>query len=185
MFDTVLKMLNMVAIVVMSGAIIVFMMEMSAKRVVAYYTELWVKNRPKEPIPNGSNSITMRLQAFERLTIFLERINPYSLVVRLNSTGESATELQYELIQTVRQEFEHNVSQQIYVSPEAWELVKNAKEEIIQIINNVANSLPLTASSLDLSQALMSVMIDQGETVSSKAIDVIKKEANIYLGFNG
>lgn len=183
MFDTVLSILNEIVIIVLAGSVIVFMAEMSLKRVIAYNAELKAQMTPKEKIieRDSNPSLSLRLQAFERLTIFLERINIYSIVLRLNSMSENAIGLQYELIQSIRGEFEHNFSQQIYVSTEAWELVKNAKEEIIQIINNVSNTLPSDATSLDLSQALMSVMLEQGETLSTKAIEVIKKEANIYM----
>jgi hypothetical protein len=76
---------------------------------------------------NQKVTLPLRLQAYERLTLFLERISPESLIVRVNKAGMSAQKLQTALLESIRAEWEHNLSQQLYVSHEAWELVKNAK----------------------------------------------------------
>lgn len=95
-----------------------------------------------------------RLHAYERVCLFLERITPDNLVVRLNNGQYSAREFQQILLNEIREEYNHNVSQQMYMSDESWELVKAAKEELILMINDVVNGLPQEATSLDLARTL-------------------------------
>lgn len=79
--------------------------------------------------------LPLRLQAYERLVLFLERISPGALVLRVHKSNMTSRTFHAELTATIREEFEHNVTQQIYVSDRAWQLVKQAKEETIRIIN--------------------------------------------------
>lgn len=81
------------------------------------------------------HTLPLRLQAYERLSLFLERIGPGTLVFRVHKNSMSARMLHAELLATIREEFEHNVTQQIYVSDRAWQQVKMAKEETLRIIN--------------------------------------------------
>ncbi len=74
-------------------------------------------------------SLPVRMQAYERLVLLLERIEPAGLLIRSNVPGMSAAQLQSELVQSIRSEFEHNLSQQLYVSTKVWEMVRNAREE--------------------------------------------------------
>ena len=101
----------------------------------------------------------MRFQAYERLTLFLERISPSSLLIRVNRAGMSARELQSELLITVRAEFEHNITQQIYVSPEAWDAIRNLKEQNMLIINQVSSFLPESATGQDLNKNLLEMVM--------------------------
>src|ERR1043165_3696634 len=77
----------------------------------------------------------LKIQAYERLVIFLERIHPNSLVIRVNKHGYTARHLHTELVNAIKSEYDHNISQQIFVSYGAWELVKTSKEEVIKLIN--------------------------------------------------
>ena len=81
---------------------------------------------------NQKNVTPIRFTAYERLVLFLERITPDSLLVRTQSEAYTAIQLHAALLTVIRAEYEHNVAQQIYVSEEAWEVVKNAKESIVQ-----------------------------------------------------
>ena len=99
-------------------------------------------------------SLPIRLQAYERLALFLERINPESIVLRMNQVGMSSKELQALLLQTIRMEFEHNLSQQVYISNQAWDMVKNAKEDVIRLINTAGVSMQPNATAIDLSTAI-------------------------------
>lgn len=73
-------------------------------------------------------SVKLRLQAAERFALYLERINPGRLVMRLHRSGMTAAMLQNEILRTIREEFDHNLSRQVYVSEGAWELIKNARQ---------------------------------------------------------
>lgn len=120
-------------------------------------------------------SLPVRLQAYERIILLLERISPGSLISRLHKPGMTARELQQLLVQTIRDEFNHNLSQQLYVSVQAWEMVRGAKEEMISQVNTVASQLDEKATSADLSNKLLGVSVDKLAT--RKAIDFLKSEA--------
>lgn len=127
-------------------------------------------------IANQSIITPTRLQAYERLALFLERISPNSLIPRVNKQGMSARLLQTELVKAIRTEFEHNLSQQIYVSGHAWEMVKTAKEEIIKLVNISATKIPDTASSMDLSQMIINIAAQVPRLPTDVALDYVKRE---------
>jgi hypothetical protein len=107
------------------------------------------------------NPLPLQLQAYERLVVFAERIALPNLVSRLNQPGLPAREMQLLLLGTIKQEFEYNSSQQIYVSPIAWQAVNKLKEQNILIINQVAQILPEGATGTDLNKKIMEVIIAQ------------------------
>lgn len=119
---------------------------------------------------------TLRLQAAERLILFLERIAPNSLILRVHTPDMTASQLQSALIRTVREEFEYNLSQQLYLSTKTWELVRNAKEEIIRQINVAASSLKADASARDLAGAILQLSLSQERSQVLMAIEAIKLE---------
>lgn len=119
----------------------------------------------------------VRLQAYERLTIFLERISPSNLVTRTHKSGMSAKLLQAEMLKTIRTEYEHNLSQQVYISTGAWELIKNAKEEIIKLVNTSAINVSDEASGVDLGKLMLEVVMQTEKMPTQVAIDYLKQEA--------
>ena len=118
----------------------------------------------------------IRLQAYERVVLFLERISPNSLVIRVNRPTLSAKQLHAELVVAIRTEFEHNLAQQIYMSAGAWEMVKNAKEEITKLINLVAMKVPENAPAGELAQFLVESSAKVAKLPTTLAIDYIKRE---------
>lgn len=124
-------------------------------------------------------TIPLRLQAYERIIIFLERINPNSLVIRVNNPELNSHQFHLELIKTLKSEFEYNLSQQIYISQGAWELVKNSKEEIIKLVNLSANKVPHLNKSNDLAIMILNVTANLDKKLPTEiAIEYIKKEAS-------
>lgn len=105
-------------------------------------------------------ALPQRLQAYERLVLLAERIALPNLISRVGQQDLSAREMQLLLTQTIRQEWEHNISQQIYVSKEAWEAVNNLKEQNMLIINQVASFLPEDATGTQLNKSLLDVLIE-------------------------
>jgi hypothetical protein len=101
----------------------------------------------------------LQLQAYERLILLADRIALPNLISRVNQQGLNVKEMQALLTQSTRQEFDHNITQQIYVSPEAWDAIRNLKEQNLLIINQVASILPADASGLDLNKNLLELMI--------------------------
>jgi len=126
-------------------------------------------------------SLPIRLQAYERLAMFLARINPESIVIRLNQPDMTARTLQSHLLQTIRVEFEHNLSQQVYISNQAWDMVKNAKEDIIRIINTAGATMNETSTAIDLSTAIFEEALKEKEGLLQKALVYLKNEGRQYL----
>lgn len=124
--------------------------------------------------------LPLRLQAYERMTLFLERISPSSLIVRVMHPEMSARQLQTELVSTIRTEFDHNLSQQVYISAQAWVLARNAKEDIVKIINLAADECNPSGKAIDLSNKIFEVMLRNEEMPAQKAIDFIKSEVNQF-----
>lgn len=122
------------------------------------------------------HTLPLRLQAYERLTLFLERIAPGALVFRVHRTGMGAHALHSELLATVREEFEHNVTQQIYVSDRAWQQVRMAKEETLRIINMAAEGLPDGAGGSVLSQRVFETAAKLSHLPTQQAIAALKEE---------
>lgn len=120
--------------------------------------------------------LPLRLQACERLLLFLERIHPNSLLLRMNQPGKTAQDLQSLLIRTVREEFEYNLSQQLYVSQPTWERIRKAKEDTISLVNRAMGNLPDGASSSDLAQAILDLSMQQEQPAVASAISAVKRE---------
>src|SRR5882724_3309210 len=120
----------------------------------------------------------LQLQAYERLILLTERIGLTNLISRVNQPGLSAREMQAILTQTIRQEFEYNVTQQIYVTPEAWDAVRNLKDQNIHIVNQVASFLPAEATGQDLNRSILEMMM-QNPKASLHAVvsEVLSYEA--------
>jgi len=124
----------------------------------------------------------MQLQAYERLTLLVDRISLPNLITRLNQSGISAPEMQLMLTQTIRQEFEYNITQQIYVSNDAWNAVKSLKDQNLLIINQIANSLPANASGFDLNKKILDFLVnDKRGQLHEAASDVLSFEAKKLL----
>jgi len=118
----------------------------------------------------------IRLQAFERVTMYLERISPNMLINSLHKQGMSARMLQEEMLSTIRNEFNHNLSQQVYMSNEAWLRVKNAKEEMIKIINVTASKVGDHGSGTELSKIILQLAMKIDKFPTDLAIDYLKDE---------
>lgn len=123
-------------------------------------------------------SVNLQVQAYERLILLTERIALPNLVARLHQSGISARDMQFMLTNTIRQEFEHNITQQLYVSQQSWEAVKNLKEQNIHIVNQVASFLPVEASGNDLNKALLDMLIQHPNSALHNVVsDVLNFEA--------
>ncbi|HVG41522.1 MAG TPA: hypothetical protein VM888_07910 [Chitinophagaceae bacterium] len=123
------------------------------------------KRREKKEIKLESSGtyVPLQLQAYERLVLLCERISIPNLISRVSQPHFSSKEMQLLLIDNIKQEFEYNSSQQIYVSPVAWEAVRNLRDQSMLIINQVANVLPADATASDLNKQLLEVIINQKE----------------------
>ncbi|MCR4559301.1 MAG: hypothetical protein K5685_04425 [Bacteroidales bacterium] len=133
-------------------------------------------------ITENSKTVTpIRLAAYERLTLFLERINPQNLVVRVTQPGMNALELQRDLLTTIRAEYEHNLSQQIYVSANAWKAVTDIKELITQIVNQAAQTVEIDAKSSELGKKIVEIYSNQENEPVTAAVEVLKSEITLIF----
>ncbi len=120
-------------------------------------------------------SLPLRLQAYERLILLLERISPNNLIMRVYRPEWSARELHKNLTRGIRDEYTHNLSQQIYVSPKAWELINQAYEETMGQINALASEMKEDATASDFSQKILETDLERSATKA--AMDFLKSEA--------
>ena len=114
------------------------------------------KAKPAEP----AKTFPLQLQAYERLILLADRIALPNVISRSNQPGLGLADMQYLMVNTIKQEFEHNITQQIYVSQEAWEAVRNLKEQNIHIINQVASFLPPDSSGTDLYKHILEMIVN-------------------------
>jgi hypothetical protein len=117
-----------------------------------------------------------RLVAYERMTLFLERMSPQNLLVRLNSGTIPAREFHQLLLAEVRNEYNHNVTQQIYMSEEVWELIRNAKEDLIVTINDAASEMGDDSTSLDLAKKIVEKSLAKPIDPLGHALSELKRE---------
>ncbi len=120
--------------------------------------------------------VPIRLQAYERIVLLLERITPSNLVSRLSSSDYTAEEFQQILVHEIRNEFNHNLSQQVYMSDSAWTYVTTAVEQTISIVNSSRNALDGEAKGFDLARAILENTAGEEMNTSKQAIKYIKEE---------
>lgn len=117
----------------------------------------------------------LRLQAYERITLFLERISPNSLIMRCYQPGMSLKLLQGVMTKNIRDEWEHNLSQQVYISSNAWNRCREAKEEMINLINASAANLPKEADPATLAGIIFE-NVTKNQIPTDQALEYLKKE---------
>ena len=117
-----------------------------------------------------------RLQAYERITLLLERISPQNLLIRLNNPAFTAKDFQKILLDEIRNEYNHNVSQQVYMTEEVWNQVKNAKEDLIVLINESAGKVNNEATGIDLAKKIFELVMERKTDPIGHALSELKKE---------
>lgn len=120
--------------------------------------------------------LSHRMEAYQRAILYLERIHPVTIVMRMNQQHVNAVLFQSMLLKAIRDEYDHNVAQQMFISPNVWHLLKNAKEETVKLINVGASELPADASSSELAKAIITLTADINPLPSEIAIDALKAE---------
>ena len=119
----------------------------------------------------------IRLRAYERLALLLERTTPEHLLMGVDLSAMSVPQLQQYLLQTIRQEFDHNMSQQVYVSEEVWALVINARDQMAAFIVSISTQLPKDADAMLYAKTLLTAYASNGTTPTDKALAELKDEA--------
>lgn len=127
------------------------------------------KNRDEFFLPH-------RVEAYQRAILLMERIHPNSLVMRHHNPGLPAMAMQAKLMESIREEYEHNIAQQMFISKEAWDVVKKAKDETVKILNLAGNQMEPTSTAMDLASKVFELVGEIGTLPSEIAVDLLKQE---------
>ncbi len=137
-----------------------------------------IKKELGERKNNEPETLRLRLQAYERITLLTERIALQNLLSRNTNSNLTCRQMQMALIDSIKQEYDYNISQQIYVSPEVWRAVNNLKEQNIYIINQLASTLPAQASGMDLNKHIIDYLINNSNaSLHNIVLEAINFEA--------
>jgi hypothetical protein len=132
--------------------------------------------------PKGIDQHQLQLGALERFTLFLERNKIPNLITRLFQSSYSAAEMQQVLTNTIRDEFEYNISQQLYVKPEIWDAITKVKDQNIYIVNQVSSMLPTGATALDLNRKLLELIsANPNVTMNTVVLEALQFETKQLL----
>ena len=145
-----------------------FLKRQSQKEQVNLEIEL-KKQRQEFFLPN-------RVDAYERAILLMERLHPNSLVMRLNNPSLPAKIMQAEFLKTIREEFDHNITQQLFISPIAWKLLRDSKEELVKLINLAASQVQENATAIELSAKIFELVAQLEKLPSEVATEFLKKE---------
>jgi len=145
-----------------------FLKKQGDKDVIKLRTELH-KQRQDFFLPS-------RLDAYQRSVLLLERIHPNSLIMRIHDPNMNAAMFQAELVSVVRNEFEHNLAQQIFISTANWDIIRNSKDEVIKLIHMAGSQMNKKSTSKDLSEKIFEILAQVDDFPTSIAVKIIKKE---------
>mgnify|MGYP001354373406 CR=1 FL=1 len=149
----------------------------AAYLMVKSFTQKEIELKKLEVRSRGIETILpARLQAYERITLFLERISPQNLLLRLTDSAYTAREFQKILLDEIRNEYNHNVSQQVYMSEEVWSMVKNSKEDLTVMINEAASQMSDDSKSIDLSKKIFEIVMEKKVDPIGHALSELKRE---------
>ena len=136
-----------------------------------------MKDEIKERLGINNETIKLKLQACERLTLFAERCSLKNLVTRMPAVGLNVVDFQLTLLETIRSEYDYNITQMIYMSPEMWKAISNLKEQNIFIINQLAATLPPQANGIELSKRILEYVSTTNAELSTVVLSALQFEA--------
>lgn len=161
------------AIIGAGGTITVFVAYLLIRNDIQTYFRFRSLSENKE---KQSALLPLQLQAYERMIIFVERINPANLLVRLHEQGITVGELQASVLQEIRAEFQHNITQQLYIQSVSWNILRKLKDDTIAMVNNVVQSLPAESTGLELSKQVLNHMSAIEENPYDLTINQLKSD---------
>lgn len=150
--------------------------------VVAYYMVRndmmnYLSSKNNVVVPEDSSGLLqLRLQAHERMIIFVDRINPSNLLLRLHQQGIEAAALQVMAVNEIKTEFQHNITQQLYLDATTWNVIRQLKEDTIAMINNAVRNLAADTSGIELSKIVLNHMSEVGQNPYELTIGLIKQD---------
>jgi hypothetical protein len=159
--------------ILLPAAIVLYAMYLTMKSILEKDLE---KKMLEYKIENSKTVLPMRLQAYERMCLFLERIIPNNLIVRLNEPSLTAKQFQQIILNEIREEFNHNLSQQVYMSIGTWDLIKNTVEDVIALVNTSSEKLKEDAKSVDLAKEIFANLEQNNNDPVSNTLAQVKAE---------
>ena len=144
--------------------------------VSAFLTRETERRQAEVKLKNADLVTPVRLQAYERVCLLLERVSPHHLVLRVNNPAYNVAQLQQQLVASVREEYAHNLTQQMYVSDQAWLFVKNATEEVIGMVNSAAETKAPDEPGVALAKAIFEQLVRRPEDPTQRALRYVKEE---------
>jgi len=159
--------------IVLPAALVMYAMYLTIKSFLAKEFE---KRVVELKIKNSDIVLPIRLQAYERMCLFLERISPHNLVIRVNEPGLEVAHFHQKLLSEIREEYNHNLSQQVYMSHQSWNLVKKAMEEVVAVINKSALEVPRDAKGIELGKMIFENLMQRNQDPIGPTLKYIKDE---------
>ncbi|MBE9602796.1 hypothetical protein [Pedobacter sp. MC2016-24] len=167
------KLIIDIAVLAAGGGITVAIAYALIKNDIQTYFKLRFQGQQKE---GQGVLLSLRLQAYERLILFVERINPANLLLRLHQPGISPQDLQALVLTELRAEYQHNITQQLYIEASTWDVVTKLKEDTVAMLNNGMKSLPANAAGVDLSRNILQHMAQMKDNPYELTLALIKKD---------
>lgn len=162
-------------LLVIPSLLVIFAVYMMLHNFLQLETE---KNHKLLSIENRKIALPVQLQAYERLALLMERISPVALVLRISRPGITVIQLQKEMIESIHSEFEHNLSQQIYVSEDCWTLIKSTVEETIRQVHSTVGQLTPESDAATFSALFMQNVLEQNNNPTEQTLVLLRSEAS-------
>ena len=140
-----------------------------------------MKDNIAERLGINNEVLKLKLQALERFTLYAERSSLKNLVSRTSASGMTVVDLQLNLLETLRSEYEYNVTQQIYIDPKMWKAIGNLKDQNIFIINQLAATLPSDTNGIELSKRILEYVASTESDLSTTVLSALNFEAKRIL----
>ncbi len=141
-----------------------------------FLTKQFEKSLVEIRLKNKELILPARLQAYERVSLLLERISPNNLIIRVNDPSFTVAQLHQSLLAAIREEYNHNLSQQVYMSDQAWDLVKQAMEDINTMVNRASEKVVPDAKGVELAKAIFDEIIQLNQDPVRNALVFVKSE---------
>ena len=149
--------------------------------VKAFLNKEYEKKTLEIKMENTKIVLPIRLQAYERVCLFLERISLNNIIIRVNEPVYTSLQLQQRLLSEIRNEYNHNVSQQVYMSDEAWSVVRRSMEDIVGIINMAGEQVPQDSRGIELAKMIFEILLQRNQDPVQLALQYVKNEIRVVF----
>jgi hypothetical protein len=170
--------ISQILLILIPGSLVLFGMYLTVRSMINGQNEA---KQIESKAESRKISLPMQLQAYERICLLLERISLQNILVRLNGKALNVADFQQVLISEIREEFNHNLSQQVYMSDMAWDHVKNTVEQTIGLINEAAAGVDPQANGIELSKSVLKRVLASDQIIGQTGLLFVKNEARTNL----